>query len=95
MCSLPNTYQDFLSNLGQRRNKIRNKTRKEGRRRNIQWAESKTEQIVDYNELEWLRREDKAAGKEPFGFYLSTHFQFTNSPNVEDPLCTKHGVRHK
>lgn len=53
------------------------------------------EQIVDYNELEWLRREDKAAGKEPFGFYLSTHFQFTNSPNVEDPLCTKHGVRHK
>lgn len=36
MCSLPNTYQDFLLNLGQRRNKIRNKTRKEGRRRNIQ-----------------------------------------------------------
>lgn len=56
MCSHPNTYQDFLLNLGQRRNKIR----KEGRR-NIQWAESKTEQIVDDNELEWLQKEGKAA----------------------------------
>lgn len=61
MCSHPNTYQDFLLNLGQRRNEIKNKTRKEGRGRNIQWAESKTEQTVDHNELEWLRREDKAA----------------------------------
>lgn len=60
MCSHPNTYQDFLLNLGQRRNKIRNKIRKEGRR-NIQWAESKTEQIVDDNELEWLQKEGKAA----------------------------------
>lgn len=28
MCSHPNTYQDFLLNLGQRRNEIKNKTEK-------------------------------------------------------------------
>lgn len=47
MCSHPNTYQDFLLNLGQRRNEIKNKTRKEGRGRNIQRAESREQDRTD------------------------------------------------
>lgn len=54
MCSHPNTYQDFLLNLGQRRNEIKNKTRKEGRGRNIQRAESREQDRTD-SRSQWIR----------------------------------------